>query len=128
MNKLNKTILREFKSSFPRFISITILLALGAFILIGLKVTGNDMRLTGDQYFQDHHMAHAQVTSPIGFSKDDKHHINNMDYVAKTEYSISKDARIANSNKAIRLNENTSKLSTYKVKKVVCQKLLMKLL
>ncbi|MEX2955266.1 FtsX-like permease family protein [Staphylococcus pasteuri] len=117
MNKLNKTILREFKSSFPRFISITILLALGAFILIGLKVTGDDMRLTGDQYFKDHHMAHAQVTSPIGFSKDDKQHINNMDHVAKTEYSISKDARIANSNKAIRLNENTSKLSTYKVKK-----------
>jgi len=42
-----KNILREFKSSFPRFISIAILLALGAFVLIGLKVTGSDMRATG---------------------------------------------------------------------------------
>ncbi|WP_226386140.1 ABC transporter permease [Staphylococcus sp. Marseille-Q1834] len=116
MKTLRKNILREFKSSFPRFISITILLALGAFILIGLKVTGDDMRQTGDDYFKEHHMAHAQVTSPIGFDKDDKNYIKHMKHVDKTEFSIYKDAIISNSDTAIRLNEKTEDLSTYKAK------------
>ncbi|WP_125568019.1 ABC transporter permease [Companilactobacillus insicii] len=47
MKILNKNILREFKFSIARFISITTLLALGVFILIGLKVTGTDMRSAG---------------------------------------------------------------------------------
>lgn len=117
MKTLRKNILREFKSSFPRFISITILLALGAFILIGLKVTGSNMRQTGNDYFEKHHMADAQVTSPIGFTKDDKDYIRHMKHVNNVEFSIYKDALISNSDTAIRLNENTSNISKFKTEK-----------
>ncbi|HIZ95125.1 MAG TPA: FtsX-like permease family protein [Candidatus Ligilactobacillus excrementavium] len=109
-----KNILREFKSSFPRFISIAILLALGAFVLIGLKVTGSDMRATGNQYFSQHKMADAQVTSAVGFNQKDRNYIDQMDHVKKSEYSIYKDALTSDSHKTIRLNEKTSKLSVYK--------------
>ena len=114
MKMLRKTILHEFKSSLPRFISIAILLALGAFVLIGLKVTGSDMRQTGNDYFKEHKMADAQVTSPVGFNKDDKDYINHMKHVKKTEYSVYKDAVVSNSKKTMRLNEKTSKLSIFK--------------
>ncbi|WP_105994071.1 FtsX-like permease family protein [Staphylococcus simulans] len=114
MKMLRKTILQEFKSSFPRFISIAILLALGAFVLIGLKVTGSDMRLSGNDYFKEHKMADAQITSPVGFNKEDKDYIDHMKHVDKTEYSVYKDAVVSNSKKTIRLNEKTSKLSIYK--------------
>ncbi|GAF36082.1 hypothetical protein [Lentilactobacillus farraginis] len=56
---LRKNIFREFRFSFARFISITMLLALGVFVLIGLKVTGPDMRTTGNNYYTAHKMADA---------------------------------------------------------------------
>ncbi len=112
---LRKNIIREFKSSFPRFISITILLALGAFVLIGLKVTGSDMRTTGNQYFSQHKMADAQVTSAVGFNQKDRNYIDQMDHVKQSEFSIYQDALMSDSHKTIRLNEKTSKLSMYKV-------------
>ncbi len=111
---LRKDIIREFKSSFPRFVSITILLALGTFVLIGLKVTGSDMRATGNQYFSQHKMADAQVTSPVGFNQKDRDYIDQMDHVKQSEYNVYKDALTSDSHKTIRLNEKTSKLSIYK--------------
>ncbi|MHD0396340.1 hypothetical protein ACY2DA_00430 [Staphylococcus simulans] len=114
MKMLRKTIFKEFKASLPRFISIAILLALGTFVLIGLKVTGDDMRLTGNDYFKEHKMAHAQATSPVGFNQEDKDYIDHMKHVKKTEYSVYKDAVVSDSKKTMRLNENTSKLSIYK--------------
>lgn len=112
---LRKNILREFKSSFPRFISLTILLALGTFVLIGLKITGGDMRATGNQYFRQHKMADAQVTSPIGFNQADKKYLSQMKHVKQIEYSIYQDALVADSRQTIRLNQKTSRLSIYRV-------------
>ena len=34
-----------------------------AFVLIGLKVTGSDMRQTGNDYFKEHKMADARYKS-----------------------------------------------------------------
>jgi len=65
---LNKNILREFKFSIARFISIATLLALGVFILIGLKVTGNDMRQTANSYYTSHKMADAVIKSTSDIS------------------------------------------------------------
>lgn len=111
---LRKNIFREFRGSFPRFISIAVLLALGAFVLIGLKITGTDMRATGNQYFRQHKMADAQVTSAVGFNNSDRKYIERMKHVKQAEYSIYRDALTADSQKTIRLSEKTAKLSVYK--------------
>ncbi len=111
---LRKNIWQEFKFSFARFISISILLALGTFVLIGLKVTGNDMRATGNTYFHEHQMADAQVTSQVGFNRSDRHYLTNMSHVKQAEFSQYKDAVLSGSNKTVRLNEKTTDLSLYK--------------
>lgn len=112
---LRKNILREFKTSFPRFISLAILLALGAFVLIGLKITGSDMRATGRQYFDQHHMADAQVTSVVGFNQADRQYLGQMKHVKQAEFSRYQDALTADTSKTIRLNQATTKLSVYRV-------------
>ena len=45
--KLWKSIRKSITHSMGRFISIMLLMALGSFALVGLTVTGPDMRATG---------------------------------------------------------------------------------
>ena len=40
-----------------RFASIVLLMALGAFALVGLNVAGPDMRITGRHYFDEYNAA-----------------------------------------------------------------------
>lgn len=68
-------------------------------MLIGLKVTGDDMRATGNQYFCQHKMADAQVTSTVGFNNSDRKYIERMKHVKQAEYSIYRDALTADSKK-----------------------------
>ncbi len=72
------------------------------------------MRATGNQYFRQHKMADAQVTSAVGFNNSDRKYIERMKHVKQAEYSIYRDALTADSQKTIRLNEKTAKLSVYK--------------
>ena len=72
---LHKNIRREFQFSFSRFLSVTLLLALGVFVLVGLKSTGPDMRMNANHYYQQHHLADAQLTSNFPLSKTDRKQI-----------------------------------------------------
>ena len=114
MKILNKNILREFKFSIARFISIVILLALGVFILIGLKVTGNDMRQTTSSYYSSHKMADAVIKSTSDISKSDQTKIKNFDHIKTIEFSNSTDGLISNNNQSIRIQAKTTKLSISK--------------
>ena len=49
---LNQDIQKSFSKSKGRFISIACLIALGSFALVGLQVTGPDMRKTTSDYLQ----------------------------------------------------------------------------
>lgn len=114
MKILNKNILREFKFSIARFISIATLLALGVFILIGLKVTGNDMRQTANSYYTSHKMADAVIKSTSDISKSDQTKIKKINHIKTIEFSNSTDGLISNSNQSIRIQANTTKLSISK--------------
>ena len=48
-----KDIRKSITKSKGRFFSIMGLMLIGSFALIGLKVTGPDMRITGEHYFDD---------------------------------------------------------------------------
>lgn len=112
---LRKNIFREFRFSFARFISITMLLALGVFVLIGLKVTGPDMRTTGNNYYTAHKMADAMITSNTGITKADQNYMRKLPHIKTIEFGTRKDAVIKGTDKSIRLSSNTTKLSTNKV-------------
>lgn len=115
MKILNKNILREFKFSIARFLSITVLLALGVFILIGLKVTGNDMRMTGNNYYQSHKMADAVVKSNSTINKSDQNKLKKLKHVGTIEFTKSTDGIISGTKTSIRVQARTKKLSLYNV-------------
>lgn len=115
MKILNKNILREFKFSIARFISITTLLALGVFILIGLKVTGTDMRSAGNDYYQEHNMADAVIKSNSNINKADQNKLRNLKHIQNIEFTKSTDGIIDGTNTSIRIQETTSKLSKSKI-------------
>lgn len=112
---LNKNIFREFKFSAVRFFSITILLALGIFVLIGLKSTGSDMRNTANSYYRVHHMADAQIKSNAALTKSDQNYIRNLAHVKNVEFVDQQDVLFGS--KSMRLQSQTNKVSTSQVVK-----------
>ena len=121
MSTLKKTlwenIRREFKFSIARFISVTTLIALGVFVLIGLKSTGPDMRKTANSYYEQQNMADAVITSNSDISKADQNYFKTLAHIKKIEFSTYQDAVIKHTNKTVRLNSKATSLSTSKVVK-----------
>ena len=68
---LNKDLWRSIKHSKGRFISILLLVALGSFALVGLFVTGPDMRAAARAYFGECDVADITVISDYGLDTDD---------------------------------------------------------
>ena len=54
-----------------RFLSIVSLMALRSFALVGLFVTGPDMKITGVDFYGRHNLADVTVISDYALSKDD---------------------------------------------------------
>ena len=68
---LAKDTLREIKKTRSRFLSIFLIVALGAGFFAGIKATGPDMKLTGDTYFDDQDLMDAKALSTYGINGDD---------------------------------------------------------
>ncbi|TCT16257.1 putative ABC transport system permease protein [Natranaerovirga pectinivora] len=71
----NKTLLkdtyREIKGNLSRFLSIFAIVALGASFFAGIKVTGLDMKITANKYFNDYKLMDIRLVSTLGFTDDD---------------------------------------------------------
>lgn len=109
---LHKDIHQSFRSSWGRFWSIASLIALGTFALVGLKVVGPDMRLTGNHYFDKYNLADINIIGSYGLNDDDKKAItdtlNNDDQV---EYGYFTDATINKTSDSFRVFSLTNKIS-----------------
>ena len=64
-----KDLRRSITHSWGRFLAIAIIAALGAGFYAGLRMTGPDMRLAGDEYYDGTSLADVRVVSTIGFAK-----------------------------------------------------------
>ena len=64
-----KDIFKSFTGSLGRFLSITVLMFLGAFALLGLKVASPDMQKTAIDYLSSHKNLELSVIARSGFSK-----------------------------------------------------------
>ena len=69
-NAFSKGVLRSITHSLGRFLAIAIIAALGTGFYAGLRMTGPDMRLAADQYFDVTHMADLRVVSTLGLSDE----------------------------------------------------------
>lgn len=98
-----------------RFIALVLLMLLGTFSFVGLKITGPDMRQTGLNYFNQTHLADMTVTSAYGLNQADQKTIADQARVKTVNYGYFTDAKIKGITNGIRVFSNSGSLSQYKV-------------
>lgn len=80
-NAFSKGVLRSITHSLGRFLAIAVIAALGTGFYAGLRMTGPDMRLAADQYFDATHMADLRVVSTLGLSDESLDALRNVEGV-----------------------------------------------
>lgn len=101
--------------SFGRFIAISLLMLLGTFAFIGLKITGPDMRQTALDFFKQNNLADVTVTSTYGLDQTDQQTIKDQVGVRQVTFGYYQDAAINHSQTSIRVYSNTKQISKYQL-------------
>lgn len=77
-----KEVVRSITHSFGRFLAIAIIAALGCGFYAGLRLTGPDMRLAGDTYYDATNLCDLRVVSSLGFTDDQIEEISQVEGVS----------------------------------------------
>ena len=72
---------RTITGNLKRFISLFVITALGATMLVGLKAACDDLRATADAYYDDQHLFDVSVQSTLGLDADDIKALGRLDGV-----------------------------------------------
>ena len=91
MNKYGKTILKEFKSGFGRFIAIMAIIALGVGFLIGVMQATPDMENSMDDYYRAENAYDVDIKGTIGLTAEDVEAISESSVVESIAPVISTD-------------------------------------
>ena len=110
-----RDIRRTVARSRGRFISIVLLMALGSFALVGLKVAGPDMRATGETYFAAYNASDLTVIADLGLDADDEAAIERAGGIADVEYGYLKDMVVAGTHDAVRVGSAPERISRFEV-------------
>lgn len=115
MNKktLNKDIRNSLRQSKGRFLSIMLLMMLGAFALVGLKVSGPDIEDTLNSYMEQSNAADLFVVAGYGLSGEDQAEIKQEN--ADVEFGYFADTVIGDTPNAIRVFSQTTDISTFEL-------------
>ena len=70
MGAFRKEVLRSITHSWGRFLAIAVMAALGCGFYAGLRMTGPDMRLAGDEYYDATELCDLRVVSSLGMSDE----------------------------------------------------------
>lgn len=97
--------------SLARFVSVSALLMLGVFVLIGLNVTGPNMRQTAQTRYNSENLADAKISSTIDLNAKDRQVIRDLNGIKTVEFGHTTDAVISGSTHAMRIQSNPDKLS-----------------
>lgn len=112
---LRKDIRQSFIHSWGRFFSILCLMALGSFALVGLKVTGPNMRTTTENYFNQLNLADVSIIGSYGIDESDQKIINSANNIDKVDYGYLKDVVIQDTKTSIRIFSTTDDISLYEL-------------
>lgn len=111
---MTKSFLKDLRRSIwvtkTRFISLILLMALGSFALVGLKVTSPDMARSANSYIRTHQMMDLAVVTSYGFSADDKEELKKVLH-AEIVFGHLLDAEIGKNQESIRLFSNPKEIS-----------------
>ena len=110
---LNKDIRNSLRQSKGRFLSIMLLMMLGAFSLVGLKVSGPDIEDTLNSYMEQANAADLFVVAGYGLSDEDQAEIKQEN--ANVEFGYFADTVIGDTPNAIRVFSQTTDISTFEL-------------
>lgn len=110
---LNKDIRNSLRQSKGRFLSIMLLMMLGAFSLVGLKVSGPDIEDTLNSYMETANAADLFVVAGYGLSDEDQAEIQEEN--ADVEFGYFVDTVIGDTPSAIRVFSQTTDISTFEL-------------
>lgn len=113
--KIWKDIRKCFSHTKGRFLSIFALMMLGSFALVGLKVTGPDIRETGIHYFRNLNLSDITVIGDYGIDEANQNAINQLADTEEVEYGYLKDVEIKNTTDGIRIFSNPENISKYEL-------------
>ena len=94
-----------------RFIAIFLLMAVASLTLVGLKMTGPDMRQTARHFYAQTHLADLTVTSPAGLTPALQATLRQEAGVKRVEFVHTADAVIKDDQTAIRITSLGGQLS-----------------
>lgn len=112
---LNQDIQKSFSKSKGRFISIACLIALGSFALVGLQVTGPDMRKTTSDYLQQYHAADLSVIGSMDIDQENAKTIDSLDGTEQVTYGYLKDVVLKDTSESCRIFSLDEDISKYEV-------------
>ena len=110
-----KDALQAITHSLGRYIAIILLIGLGTFAFVGLKMTGPDMRATGADFFAKHNLADVTVTSNYGLDKTDRSTIRKLPEVKQATFGYFQDANVKGTTDTLRIFSQSKKLSSYEL-------------
>lgn len=110
---LKKDFYMEIKRSLGRFFSIFFIVALGVSFFAGIRASEPDMRLSGDAYFDEHHLADMKVISTMGLTENDVAALADVEGVQNVEHGYSVDAmcRTGDTKKVVHVMSNPQSLN-----------------
>lgn len=111
---LHLDITHTLTQSFGRFLSIMCLMGLGAFGLVGLKVTGPDINSTVQQMLSRHHSADLTIIADYGLSQDDINELQDLNN-STLEVGYFSDTVIKDTPQSIRVFSKTQNISIYQL-------------
>lgn len=118
---MNRVILKDFWQSIKhtkgQFISIMGLMMIGAFALVGLLVTGPDMRDTGNHYAQKLNTADLTVICNYGLDQKDTQKIKQAKGLKDFEFGYMTDVVIKNSQESFRIFSKPKTVGKYEIRK-----------
>ncbi len=89
-----KNLRKSILNSKSRFLSIFLIVFLGAAFFAGLRNTPGIMEATMDAYLDKHHFADLTYMASLGFSEEDIESIANIEGISRIEYGYQFDALI----------------------------------
>ena len=116
---MKKIIWKDFWQSIRQtkgqFLSIMALMLIGSFALVGLFVTGPNMRATGNHYAQKLNTPDLTIVSNYGLDKQDAQKIRKLKGLKNAEFGYMTDTVLKNSHDSFRIFSKPQKVGLYQV-------------
>ena len=112
---LFKNFYRTIFRTFPKFISIIFMIALGVMVFVGLKITPYIMRRSVDERVKEGNLYDYKISSNFGLQKEDEDIISNLKNLKDVEYGYSINLKDEEREVDLTIESKAEKISTIQV-------------